>query len=134
MPKPPMVCYTRTKNLRDILVRAKVTPSRYRQGRRQARTGVRKVTWFNPPFCKSIKTKLGAEFLKLIDMCFPKTHPLNKVINRNTVKATYCTMTNMKQIIGKHNAKLLNEKNKSNTPLCNCRVRDLRLPLCSEVD
>ena len=42
MPKPPMVCYTRTKNFRDILVRAKVPPSKYRQERRQVRTGFRK--------------------------------------------------------------------------------------------
>ena len=42
MPKPPMVCYTRTKNLRDILVRAKIPPSNYRQNRRQVRSGFRK--------------------------------------------------------------------------------------------
>ena len=27
MPKPPMVCYSRTKNLRDILIRSKVPPT-----------------------------------------------------------------------------------------------------------
>ena len=26
----------------------------------------RKVTWFNPPFCRSIKTKIGQTFLSLI--------------------------------------------------------------------
>ena len=42
MPKPPMVCYSRTKNLRDILVRSKVPPPQYRQARRQARQGFHK--------------------------------------------------------------------------------------------
>ena len=42
MPKPPMVCYSRTKNIRDIAVRSKVPPSNYRQARRQARQGFQK--------------------------------------------------------------------------------------------
>jgi hypothetical protein len=42
MPKPPMVCYSRTKNLRDILVRSKVPPPQYRQARRQVQQGFHK--------------------------------------------------------------------------------------------
>ena len=42
MSKPPMVAYSRTKSLRDILVRSKLPPSHYRQERRQARVGFRK--------------------------------------------------------------------------------------------
>ena len=30
--------------------------------------------------------------------------------NRNTVKATYCTLSNMKGKIGNHNGKILNKK------------------------
>ena len=31
----------------------------------------RKITWFNPPFSLSVKTKVGEKFLKCIDKCFP---------------------------------------------------------------
>ena len=43
------------------------------------------MSWFNPPFNSTVRTNIGAEFLKLIDKCFPPGHPLKKIINRNTV-------------------------------------------------
>ena len=42
MPKAPMVAYSRTKSLRDILVRSKLPPPSYRQDRRNARLGFKK--------------------------------------------------------------------------------------------
>ena len=39
MPEPPMVCYTRDKNLRDILVRAVLPPPKQRQGLREPKKG-----------------------------------------------------------------------------------------------
>ena len=42
MAKPPMVAYSRTKSLRDILVRSKLPPSNHRQEKRLARSGFRK--------------------------------------------------------------------------------------------
>jgi hypothetical protein len=42
MPLPPMVSYTRTKNLRDILIRAKLPPPAQRQGTRGVVGGFRK--------------------------------------------------------------------------------------------
>lgn len=39
MPNPPMVCYTRDKNLREILVRAKLPPPVKHQPPRQSRNG-----------------------------------------------------------------------------------------------
>jgi hypothetical protein len=44
-------------------------------------------------------------FLAMIDKHFPKGHKLHKCFNRNTVKATYCTLPNMMVKIGNHNAK-----------------------------
>ena len=55
----------------------------------------RRITWYNPPFCKSVKTKIGREFLNLVESCFPKTHPLSKIINKNTVKVSPSCMPNM---------------------------------------
>ena len=88
------------------------------------RQRTRNPIYFNPPFSKSVKTNVIRTFLSLIDKDFPKGHKLHMCLNRNTVKATYCTMPNMKQIIGKHNAKLLNNKNKKKTLQCNCRVKE----------
>ena len=84
------------------------------------RTRSRKIIYFNPPYSKSVKTNVIKLFLKLIDTHFPKSHKLHKSFNRNNVKATYCTLTNMKQKIGKHNAKILHT-NKEETVGCNCR-------------
>ena len=42
MPEPPMVCYTRDKNLRDILVRAVLPPPARRRGLREPKKGFSK--------------------------------------------------------------------------------------------
>jgi len=70
----------------------------------------RKVIYFNPPFSKSVKTNVIKLFLGLIDKHFPKGHKLHKCFNRNTVKATYCTLSNMMDKIGSHNAKILSKE------------------------
>ena len=54
-----------------------------KNGKRNRR---RKVTWFNPPYSANIKTNVGKEFLNLVDKCFPKSNPLHKVFNRQTLK------------------------------------------------
>ena len=71
-----------------------------------------------------MKTNVIRLFLKLIDKHFPRNHPLHKCFNRNTVKATYCTLTNMKQKIAAHNSKLLNRAKEERTG-CNCRNKEL---------
>ena len=67
----------------------------------------RKVKYFNPPYSLNVKTNVGAKFLQIIDECFPKTHVLHKIINRNTVKISYKCMPNMQTIIARHNSKVL---------------------------
>ena len=47
----------------------------------------RKVTFFGPPFCNSVKTKVGKQFFNLIKMHFPKGSKLSKIINKNTIKS-----------------------------------------------
>ena len=82
----------------------------------------RKVLWFNPSFCQSLKTKIGAEFLKLIDICFPKEHPLSKIINRNTVKVSPSCMSNVNTIISGINKKKLGQtQSVSEDETCNCK-------------
>ena len=91
------------------------------------------VIYFNPPFSKSVSTNVIKLFLKLIDKHFPKGHKLHKCFNRNTVKATYCTMSNMKFKIGNHNGKVLSKKNEpvldDNQNVVNCCSDQLHCPL-----
>ena len=71
----------------------------------------RKVTWFNPPFSKNVKTNIGKQFLAIIKETFPKTHSLHKICNTNTIKLSYRCMNNMKREVSRHNNKLLNNGN-----------------------
>ena len=64
------------------------------------------ITWFNPPFSCNLETCVGANFLKIIDTCFPRSHILSKIINRNTVKVSYRCMPNMAQMISRHNTQV----------------------------
>ena len=81
----------------------------------------RNIIWFNPPFNKSLDTKIAKTFLSLIDKHFPKDHKFHKIFNRNTVKVSYSCTKNVKTIINNHNRKILKDnENNNNTKLCNC--------------
>ena len=53
------------------------------------------VTWFNPPYSINVKSNIGKEFLKLLDVAFPRSNPLHKLFTRQTVKISYKCMPNM---------------------------------------
>ena len=88
----------------------------------QANTRSRKrnITWFNPPYCRSVKTNLAKEFFKILDTCFPKENILSKIFNRNTVKVSYSCMPNMGRIISGHNKKILHGQKQP--PRCTCTL------------
>ena len=67
----------------------------------------RNVIWFNPPFSKNVKTNLGAKFLSLIRKHFPKGSEFYKLFNSKKVKLAYSCCPSMKQIISRHNNKVL---------------------------
>ena len=79
-----------------------------------------KIIWFNPPFSMNVKTNVGKTFLKLLQRHFPKRHPMHKMLNRNTVKISYCCMRNMESVTSSRNKQILNPT-KENFG-CNCRV------------
>ena len=85
----------------------------------------RNATWFNPPYSVSVKTNIGREFLQLLDIAFPRTNPLHKLFNRQTVKISYKCMPNMAQAVSRHNVKILSEVPQQQPaqlqPGCNCR-------------
>ena len=83
----------------------------------------RKITWFNPPYSISATTKIGAQFLALVDRSFPREHALSKIFNRNTLKVSYRTTPNMQQTIVGHNSKVLKPEPVEGDNLCNCTPR-----------
>ena len=91
---------------------------------KKARSRKRKILWFNPPYSSSVKTNVGAKFLKLIDKHFPKDNPLHKIINRKTTKISYRTTSNMKNIISSHNQKVIRKtEKKTEKRKCNCQKK-----------
>ena len=103
---------------------------REEEGRRRRRRK-RDICWFNPPFCRSVTTNVGRQFLTILDRCFPPGHPCHKALNRQTVKVSYRTLPNIGHILASHNAKIIGkgeaaaakrkcscpEKEKPNCPL-----------------
>ena len=89
----------------------------------------RKIIWFNPPFCRTVKTRLKREFILLIEKHFDKTNALSKIFNKNTIKLSYSCMQNVGNAIKAHNRKTLNKgkDDSTPTPLCNCRKFDCPL-------
>ena len=77
---------------------------------------------YNPPFCKSVQTKIGKRFLELIDKHFNKDSIYHKIINRNCIKISYCCTPNVNALINMHNKKLMNKPDK-NEKLCNCKSK-----------
>lgn len=80
----------------------------------------RKTIWYNPPFCQTVKTNIARKFIDLIKTHFNKDHPLHKIFNKNTINLSYSCMPNIKNIINRHNKKILKKKTKDETKTCNC--------------
>ena len=98
----------------------KFEPEQPSSGSRRRNRG-RNVTWFNPPFSTSVKTNIGSKFLKIIDTCFPPSHPLHKILNRNTLKISYKCMPNISRAISKHNSEVTKPVSDQSETGCNCR-------------
>ena len=86
----------------------------------QRRQRKRNILWFNPPFSKSVVTKIGKTFLRLIDKHFPPHYWLHKLFNWNKVKISYSCMPNVKSIINKHNKTVLDPPINNRERTCNC--------------
>ena len=87
----------------------------------------KKVFYYNPPYCTSVKTNIGREFLKIIEKHFPKSGPLNKIFNRNTIKISYSCMPNFASQLKRHNQKILRDNTDNSITedkTCNCKERN----------
>ena len=81
----------------------------------------KKVIWFNPPFNKSVKTRIDKVFLRLVKQHFPRHYKFHKIFNLSTIKVSYSCTTNMINNIKKHNSQILQSDIKKDCPKCNCR-------------
>ena len=81
------------------------------------------MIYFNP-YLFGVSTIIGAMFLKILDKWFANPNPLYKIFNRYTVKVSYRTTPNMKQIVTGHNTHIIEtnkqEKEQTNTKTCSC--------------
>ena len=61
--------------------------------------------------------------MNIIAECFPPGHILRSCFNANNVKVSYRTMSNMAQVVAKHNAKVVAEKRPKTAAKegCNCQ-------------
>ena len=62
---------------------------------------------FNPPYSKSVTTRIGPSFWHILDTTFSKKHTLNKIFYRNKVKVSHRCKQNFKAIINDHNMNIL---------------------------
>ena len=69
----------------------------------------RNIIWLNPPFSKSVSTKIGHYFLNLLDKHFLKNNKFHSILNKNNVKVSYSCTRNIKSIITNYNKTILNE-------------------------
>lgn len=88
--------------------------------RKKKRNRKRNIIWYNPPYCKSVETKIGWKFNNLIKKHFTKENPLSKIFNKNSIKLSYSCMNNMGKIINSHNKKILNKATEEKEETCNC--------------
>ena len=82
----------------------------------------RNVIYSNPPFAANVKSRVGEKILKLVKDSFPPSNALHEIVNKNTVKVSYRTTSNIGQIIAGHNRKLLNKLSPKQAKACTCRA------------
>ena len=69
------------------------SPSQTPHPRKRRQTN---IIWYNPPYSNNVETNVGKCFLSRIDQHFPKSNPLHKIFNRNTLKLSYsCNAQNI---------------------------------------
>ena len=78
------------------------------------------IIWFNPLFTKSVVTKIGKTFLRLIGKHYPPHNKLHELFNQNNVKISYSCIPNVKSLINRHNNTLLNRPTNTSEKTCNC--------------
>ena len=84
----------------------------------------RNILWFNPPYSKIVKTKIGKFFSQLIKKHFQKEYKFHKIFDKNTLKLSYSCMPNIKTKINAHNRDILQNTPSKNAKQCNCQQKE----------
>ena len=115
MEKHNSLLYNSQKNMNDKEDLAYSENAKQKQNKRKKKRR-RNIIWFNPPYNTSVTTNIGKQFLKLIDIHFPKDRKdkLYKIFNRHLVKLSYSCTPNMKTIVTAHNTKILKKHTAAN--------------------
>ena len=71
-----------------------------------------------------MKTNIRKLFLKLVRKHFPRSRKFNQVFNLNTIKISYSSMSNVKNLIKQHNLKILSKDKVKIQRSCNCRIKE----------
>ena len=81
----------------------------------------RKVIWCNLPYSMNVKNNIGKVFLKLVRKHFPRSHKFSKTFNLSTIKISYSSISNIKNLIKQHNSKIPNKDQNKIQWSCNCQ-------------
>ena len=84
----------------------------------------RKVIWFNPLYSLNVTTNINKVFLKLVRKYFSWSHKFNKLFNLNTIKISYSSMPNVKNLIKQHNLKILSKDQDKIQQSCNYSIKE----------
>ena len=100
------------------------------QSSHRRRVRKKEICFFNPPFSRSIKTRIGHEFINLVRKWFSSNPRLKSKFNTSTLKVSYSTCPNIGQIINSQNKKVLTgaNNNQSTHKECNCTNAVFPLP------
>ena len=82
-----------------------------------------KIIWFNPPYSVNVKNNIGRIFLRLIEKHVPRHHKYCKLFNRNNIKISYSSMSNMASVIRNHNTSFLKDRTPTDIKECSCRQK-----------
>ena len=69
------------------------------------------------------KDKLRQSVFKACKKLFSRSHKFNKIFNLNTIKISYRSMPNVKNLIKQNNLKIMTKYQTKLQRSCNCRIR-----------
>ena len=87
----------------------KYLPSQLKQ-----RNTKRQIIWFNPAYSVNVKTNVCKLFMRLIGKHFPRHYKF---------QLSYSWMPSMKNLIQKHNSKIMEDVKPTNNKTCSCRQK-----------
>ena len=70
-----------------------------------------------------VQTNISYEIRKIVTKCFPKTNKISKILNKNTIKTSWCTTASLGAKIKQHNEKIIKntkKKDEQKKKMCSC--------------